>query len=100
MMAKQQLDEEQLIEQTVLRMSSRATGIGVGLLCGLGLFLATLILALRGGPWTGEHLALLAQFFPGYSVSPLGAFIGFAYAFVAGGLSGYLLSAVYNRFAD
>ena len=68
-MSEQRLDEEQLIEQTVLRMSSRATGLGIGLLCGLGLFLATLILALRGGPWTGDHLGLLSQFFPGYSVT-------------------------------
>lgn len=99
-MSEQRLDEEQLIEQAVLRMSSRATGLGVGLLCGLGLFLATLILALRGGPWTGDHLGLLSQFFPGYSVTVGGAVLGFFYGFVVGGLGGYLLSAVYNRFAD
>jgi hypothetical protein len=99
-MSEQRLDEEQLIEQTVLRMSSRASGLGVGLLCGLGLFLATLILAVRGGPWTGDHLGLLSQFFPGYSVTVGGAFIGFLYAFAVGGAAGYLLSAVYNRFAD
>ena len=99
-MTKQPLDEEQLIEQTVLRMSSRATGLGLGVLFGVALFLATLVLALRGGPWTGEHLGLIGQFFPGYTVSVGGAFLGLLYGFVTGAIGGYLLATVYNRFAD
>jgi hypothetical protein len=99
-MTKQPLDEEQLIEQQVLRMSSRATGLGLGVLLGVAMFLATLVLALRGGPWTGEHLGLLGQFYPGYSVSVGGAFLGLLYGFVTGAVGGYLLAAVYNRFAD
>jgi hypothetical protein len=98
-MTKLPPDEEQILEQTVLRLSARASGLGIGVLCGGGLFLATFVLALRGGAWTGEHLGLLSQFFPGYSVSLTGAFLGLIYGLVVGGAAGYLLARVYNRFA-
>lgn len=92
-------NEEKVIEHAVLRLNAVATGIGLGMLCGIGLFVATLFLVLKGGPWTGQHLGLLGQYFPGYSVSVGGAFIGFVYAFIVGGAAGHLLAVIYNRFA-
>jgi hypothetical protein len=91
--------DDELIDRTVLRMNSRATAVGFGLLCGGVLFIATVFLALRDGPGAGPHLGLLGQYFPGYSVTILGAFVGFVYAFVIGGAAGHLLSAIYNRLA-
>lgn len=92
-------NEERVIEHAVLRLNAVATGIGLGLLAGIGLLLATLFLAVKGGPWTGQHLGLLGQYFPGYSVTVGGAFIGFVYAFIVGGAAGHLLAVIYNRFA-
>ncbi|MGD8330619.1 MAG: hypothetical protein PVJ49_14390 [Acidobacteriota bacterium] len=92
------LDDE-LIDRSVLRLSTIATSLGLGLLAGLLLFVATLFLALRDGPGAGPHLGLLSQYFPGYSVTVLGSLVGFFYAFLSGALAGFLLSATYNRLA-
>jgi hypothetical protein len=84
---------------TLLKLNARAWGIALGLLFGLGLALATLVLVFRGGPNVGRHLRLLGMFLPGYQVSVAGAFIGFAYMFVIGYAIGRLIGLVYNRLA-
>lgn len=91
--------EERQITRAVARINGVLTGIILGLLAGAGLFVATVWLWLKGGPNPGFHLALLDQYFPGYTVSLLGGFIGFAYAFAVGFVSGLLIGAVYNRLA-
>jgi len=55
-----------------------------GLLAGLGIFVVTNWLLLKGGQPVGPHLALLGQFFLGYRVSFLGSLIGLAYGFASG----------------
>jgi hypothetical protein len=84
---------------TLLKLNARAWGIAVGLLLGLGLFLATIFLVLKGGVAVGAHLSLLGKFLPGYRVSVGGAFIGFAYLFVIGYGVGRLIGTVYNALA-
>ncbi len=79
------------------RLNARVWGITGGLLLGGGLFIATLVLVIKGGPNVGRHLALLSNYFPGYSVTVLGSFIGFVYAFVLGYGAGRVVGAVYNR---
>ena len=95
----ERIDENWLIEERILRLNAAASGLGFGLLGGLGLFLATLVLVLRGGEWQGEHLGLLSQYFPGYSVSLGGAFLGAIYGFVVAGGVGSLVASIYNRLA-
>lgn len=82
-----------------MRLNARAWGISSGLLFGGGLFLATVVLVIRGGPNVGQHLAMLSAFFPGYSVTWLGAVVGFIYAFVLGYGLGRVIGFVYNRMA-
>jgi hypothetical protein len=53
------------------------------------------VLAVGGG----EHLELLAKFYLGYGVSPVGAFIGLVWGFVEGFVVGWLFAWLYNRFA-
>lgn len=91
--------EEELIEKAVVKLNAKLLGTVLGFLMGMGLFLATNILVLKGGPNVGEHLILLAQFFPGYRVTFLGSLIGFAYAFALGFAIGAVLGAVYNKVA-
>lgn len=81
---------------TLLKLNARAWGIAVGLLLGLGLFLATVILLIKGGASIGPHLALLGMFLPGYRVTIGGAFIGFGYMFVIGYAIGRIIGGVYN----
>jgi hypothetical protein len=88
---------EQELKDVILRLNGRAWGIATGLLLGGGLFLATILLVVQGGPAAGRHLSLLRVFFPGYQVSVAGAIVGFIYAFVVGYALGRLVGAVYNR---
>jgi hypothetical protein len=91
--------EEEALRHAMLRLNARAWGIAFGLLLGGGLFIATNVLVLKGGSTVGQHLQLLAVFFPGYRVTFTGSLIGFVYAFVLGYILGRLVGLVYNRLA-
>ena len=58
------VDEQALLEE-VIRVNRNVLGLTLGILFGFGLFLATNILVLKGGPHVGANLQLLNQFFPG-----------------------------------
>jgi len=89
-----------LVTWRVRRMNALLNGLVIGCLSGLGLFVMTIWLVIKGGPVVGPHLALLGQYFYGYEVSGTGSLIGFFYGFVSGFLLGYGISALYNRLAD
>jgi len=90
-------DEEQALRKSLLKTNEQGWGIAFGLLLGLGLFLATVVLVIKGGRNPGPHLALLRIYFPGYSVSWIGSVIGFVYAFVLGYAIGRTIATLYNR---
>jgi len=90
-------EEVQQVRRAVLRLNAQAWGISFGLLFGLGILVATLVLVARGGANVGEHLGLLAVYFPGYRVTVLGGFLGFVYGFVLGYILGRVVGSVYNR---
>jgi hypothetical protein len=83
----------------LLQLNARAWGIAMGLLLGLGLFLATIFLVVKGGETIGPHLALLGVLLPGYRVTVGGAFIGFGYMFVIGYAIGRIIGHLYNALA-
>jgi len=87
---------DKVIVDAFARLDRTALGIAVGTLCGLSVFLATIVLLLRGGEVVGPNLALLGQFFLGYTVTASGAFIGLAYGFAAGFLLGWLIGLLRN----
>jgi hypothetical protein len=88
--------QERAARQAILRINGRAWGIATGLLLALSIFLATNILVLRGGEDVGAHLRLLGIFFPGYTVTFGGSFVGFIYGFVVGYGLGRLIGTIYN----
>jgi len=90
-------EEEQALRKTLLRANEQGWGIAIGLLLALGLFFATVVLVVKGGPNPGPHLGLLRIYFPGYSVTWIGACVGFVYAFVAGYAVGRTVATIYNR---
>ena len=90
----------QTIRRGYERVSARGWGLALGVLAALGLFTATLVLLIRGGPQVGPHLWLLSNYFPGYAVTWLGAFVGAAYAFIIGYVAGRSTGAVYNWIID
>ena len=87
---------EQALVQEVVRLSRNVLGLTLGMLFGSGLFLATNILVLKGGPRMGQNLQLLNQFFPGYRVTFAGSFLGLIYGFAVGYISGWIIATVYN----
>ena len=89
--------EEIALRDVMLRLNARAWGIAIGLLLGGGLFVATNVLVLKGGPNVGPHLSLLGVYLPGYSVTFVGSLIGFVYLFVIGYAIGRVIGMVYNR---
>lgn len=88
--------EEELILRSIARLRAGIMAIVGGVLSGLALLIATLWLIIRGGRNVGEHLQLLGHYFPGYSVTPVGAIIGFFWAALVGGTVGWLVAWVYN----
>ena len=88
--------EDVLVRTAIQRLNARAWGIAMGLLLGFGLFFATIVLVVKGGPQVGRHLNLLGVYFPGYRVTVLGSFIGFVYMFVIGYGLGRIIGTLYN----
>ena len=91
---------EQVVVTRLLRLNAAINGVVAGTLLGLGIFLATNWLILKGGPVVGPHLALLGHFFIGYRVTFSGSLIGLAYGFIVGFVAGYSVSWIYNRLLD
>lgn len=94
---------EKLVLTRLMRLNATVTGVVLGLIAGLGIFLATNWLLIKGGPVgpegqpvIGPHLWLLGQFFIGYQVTFLGSLVGFAYGFVTGFVAGFLTAKIYN----
>jgi hypothetical protein len=98
-MANERFTEQELrlLRRSVWRAHEQGLGVAFGMLCGVGLFVATAILVVKGGPNPGAHLGLLRVYFPGYEVTWIGAAIGFVYAFVGGYAVGRTVAALYNR---
>jgi hypothetical protein len=89
-------EDDDVVLRAVLRLSGHLIGLVLGTLAAALIFVATNILVLKGGPIVGPHLGLLAQFFIGYRVTFAGSFIGAAYGFAAGYLTGVFIAWVYN----
>jgi hypothetical protein len=77
---------------TLSRVAAQAWGVALGSLLGLGLFVATLVLVVKGGPDVGQHLGRIGLVLPGYDVSIGGAFLGLVYGFVVGYAVGRLIA--------
>ena len=85
------------LSRAVARIQAAVLALVFGLICGLGLFLMTVWLILKGGPVVGPHLGLLGNFFPGYSVTWRGSIAGLFWGTLAGALIGWVIGKVYNR---
>ncbi len=85
-----------VLSHVFTRLDPVAFGSSSGLISGLILFAATMILALKGGPLVGPHLELISNFFVGYSVTLAGSFIGLLYGFLSGFVAGWLFAFLRN----
>ncbi len=92
-------EEQQIVASVITQAHEQSWGIAVGLLFGLGLLVATVVLVVKGGDEVGPHLSLLGAYFPGYSVTYVGSLVGFVYMFVIGYGIGRSVVTLYNRLA-
>jgi hypothetical protein len=91
---------EKFVLIELMRLNGVILGLVLGLLFGCGIFIATIILLVRGGDVVGPHLALLGQFFVGYRVTFTGSIIGFLYGLGLGFVIGYIIAGLYNWMAS
>jgi hypothetical protein len=70
-----------------------------GMTGGAGLFIATVWLLIRGGENVGQHLGLLRNYLPGYSVTWGGALLGLVYGAAVGAVIGASIAWIYNMIA-
>jgi hypothetical protein len=83
--------QEELITSAFLPLHKLAFGLATGTAAAVAVFLLTAVYLLRD-PKPGFNLALLAQFFAGYTVSWPGAFVGAAWAGFSGFVMGWFLA--------
>ena len=77
-----------------MKINVKAFALTVGLFWGIGLFLITWWIIIFDGV-TGEQL-LIGRVYRGYTVSVLGSFIGFLWAFIDGIIGGAIFAWLYN----
>ena len=82
--------------QAFAKLDRLAFGLSIGATTGLLLFLATLFLVVKGGDVVGPNLQLLQQYFPWYTVTLPGIFLGLGYGFLAGFVAGWGFALLRN----
>jgi hypothetical protein len=87
---------DETIEVAFAKLDPLALGIAVGVVSGVGLFLATFMLVLQGGPSVGATLSLLGHYLLGFKSTWAGAFIGLVEAGMGGFVLGYLGAELKN----
>jgi protoporphyrinogen oxidase len=95
-MVPRRLTPEELIEAAFAKLDPLALGVAVGAVVGVGLFVATITLLLKGGEVVGPTLALVDNALFGFTVTWSGALIGLVEASVAGFLIGFLFASFRN----
>jgi len=97
-MSENEQKKKKIIMTRLTRLNALVSGVVTGVIFGLIIFIATTWLLLKGGDPIGPHLALLGQFFLGYTVSFWGSLVGLLYGFVTGFILGYAVAVLYNFF--
>ena len=97
---KHKRTESEEIRRAVARIQAEVLAFVMAVLGGLGVFVVTAWLLIKGGPHVGQHLQLLGQYFIGYTVSWRGCFVGMFYGALLGGLAGWVIGFIYNRIVD
>ncbi len=78
-----------------MKLNVKSLALTSALLWGIGIFTLTWwIIAFEG---ITNDITIIGKIYRGYSISPLGSFIGFIWAFCDGLIIGALFAWVYNK---
>jgi len=89
-------DEEELIEIVFAKLDPVALGVAIGTVSGLLIFIATVMLVIKGGAVVGPTLSLLGNFLFGFQVTWGGALVGLLEGGIGGFAIGYLCASFRN----
>ena len=78
-----------------MKLNVKAFAVTCALIWGLGLFFITWWIILIDGP--SDNITFIGRIYRGYSLTPAGSLIGFAWALVDGAIGGAIFSWLYNR---
>ena len=79
-----------------MKLNIKAFAIAVALVWGIGIFIMTWwIIAFEGA---SAETTFIGQLYRGYTITPVGSFIGLAWAIVDGAIGGAIFAWVYNFF--
>jgi len=79
-----------------MKLRPVALGVALGSVWGVSLFITTWISYYTG--YGRLFLEVLAQsIYPGYTITPLGSFLGLSYGFADGFVSAALMGYIYNK---
>ena len=79
-----------------MKLNIKAFAIAVALVWGIGIFIMTWwIIAFEGA---STETTFIGQLYRGYTITPVGSFIGLAWAIVDGAIGGAIFAWVYNFF--
>jgi protoporphyrinogen oxidase len=87
---------EEMLRTAFAHVDPVALGAAFGAAVGIGIFLATAGLLIKGGSVVGPTLSLLGQYLPGYRVSWGGALVGMLESGAGGYMLGYSLAKLRN----
>lgn len=85
-----------VLRDAFARYDAVALGWALAIPAAFGLFGATALLLLKGGPAVGSHLSLLGNYFYGFQVSWPGAFLGFIEAGIGAFGFGWSMAKLIN----
>jgi hypothetical protein len=93
-------DQSARLSHMVVSLQAGILAFVFAVIGGLGLFLITAWLLVKGGEQVGAHLGLLGQYLIGYTVTWKGSFIGLIYGTAIGGILGWSIGKLYNLIAQ
>ena len=85
------------MEKKHAKLSPLALGLSLGILCGVGLWLITII-SVVAEIWQSQ-LSLLIGLYPWYSITLTGSFFGLVCGFIDGFIGGLIFAWLYNLFS-
>ncbi|PIR98681.1 MAG: hypothetical protein COT88_00210 [Candidatus Colwellbacteria bacterium CG10_big_fil_rev_8_21_14_0_10_41_28] len=79
-----------------MKLDPKAFGLASGILWGAMMFVLTIMAHFWG--YSSQLLQIMADIYPGYSLTLGGSIAGAIYGFIDGFIGAYLLAMLYNRF--
>ncbi|MCK5795327.1 MAG: bacteriophage holin [Anaerolineales bacterium] len=91
-------NQNDILKGGEMKLNVKAFAVTCALVWGFGLLLITWWIILLDGP--SDTIPFIGRIYRGYSLTPGGSFIGFAWALIDGAIGGAVFSWLYNRAAS